>query len=218
MKKLLLLTIVFFMTNLTYANNCDEKKKGYCQLKPMKLVPNVKEFIAARNELSKTPWGGSAMLVNALLMYQINRVEAEKMLILAFHESRIDKVSAKSAKGSIYKGYRWRNSEDYLLNQVKKVPHCIRSLVIGATPKNGYKIDKKNLSFKFRVQTKYVGSIASGSYKVFICSSGTSSCRPVNMKRNEKGIWKASGFSTLAVGCARSIDKPSAESKAANEL
>jgi hypothetical protein len=44
------------------------------------------------------------------------------------------------------------------------------------------------------------GDPETGTFKVFITSSGASSPRPVTVKRNDKGIWKAYEWSTLIVG------------------
>ena len=214
MRYYLLLASLVISAN-AFTADCGKIKQGYCEGKPMALIANASQFLMA-----KTPWNGATLLAHALILYQYNPIEAEKLLVLSLHESRLDKVNASSTKGSIYKGYRWRRTEDYLLGQIKKNPQCLRAMSVGATPKNGYQLDKSKIKLKFRVQTKYVGSIEKGRYTVFICTSGQQTCRAVTLKRNLKGYWKATGFSSLAVGCYRSSASTAQrnEKSAADEL
>jgi len=205
------LSIIAIAACLILLNNplfatCKPPVGGKCETASMPLITSVEAFLKKRSEMAKTPFAGATLLMHAWVLRQYDKTTADKLLVLSLHESRVDKSS-----NGVYKGYKWRNSEDYMVKQINKIPHCARSYVMGATPANSYKIDKQKIQIKFRVQIKHVGSIKSGKYKVFVCTSGAQSCRPVPMKRNSKGIWKAYGLSSIAVGCIKPVVKNSAE-------
>ncbi|VAW81827.1 hypothetical protein MNBD_GAMMA12-1994 [hydrothermal vent metagenome] len=208
MRRLLVICILsslFLVNNLLIAG-CNPSQSGQCETISMPLITSVEAYLKKRAELPKTPFSGATLLMHAWLLRQYDKATADKLLILSLHESRVDK-----SPNGVYKGYKWRNSEDYMVKQIDQRPYCARSYVIGAAPANGYKINKSKIKIKFRVQTRYVGSIKSGKYKVFVCTSGAQSCRPVPMGRNSKGIWKARGLSSIAVGCIKPVTKNSAE-------
>jgi hypothetical protein len=96
-------------------------------------------------------------------------------------------------------------------NLNKSYPYCRTAYPVGATRANKYVFDKSKVSFRFRKQERLVGSIDSGKYKVFACSEGTATCRPMQMVRNDKGFWKVDNFSSISTGCAGPVkDGPSA--------
>jgi len=197
------------ITNNSLFAGCNPSQGGKCETATMPLITSVEDYLKKRSEMAKTPFTGATLLMHAWILRQYDKSTADKLLILALHESRVDQSSS-----GVYKGYKWRNSEDYMVKQIDKIPYCARSYVIGATPQNNYKVDKQKIQLRFRVQTKRVGSVKSGRYKVFVCTSGAQSCRPIPMKRNSKGIWKALGLSSIAVGCI----KPVTTNKAENDL
>ena len=181
--------------------DCLEKQTSSCTDGSGHEVPgSIDEFIALRDKISKDPWGGATMFVYALIVWQKDKALGEKMIVLATAEDRLD-------PGNTYKGYALGRTGVYLMKQAVKAPHCMRSYAVGATPKNGYEIPKGKVVLRFRKQDRFVGSIESGKYKVFVCSSGAASCRPVTLKRNKKDLWKVREFSSLVLGCPRIAPK-----------
>ncbi len=203
------LLICLALINAPSYASCNVKKGGRCETKAMPLITSVETYLKTRAELPKTPFSGATLLIHAWILRQYDKSTADKLLILALHESRVDKSS-----GGVYKGYQWRSSEDYMVKQIDKQPQCARAYALGSKPSNGYKIDKRRIKVGFRVQLRYVGSIKSGKYKVFVCTSGGQSCRPIPMRKNSQGIWKAASLSSIAVGCF----KPASINPAENEL
>jgi hypothetical protein len=164
----------------------------------VKLPASVDEFLALRDKIGKDPWGGASLFLIAWAVRADNPSLGDQMLVLALHEGRL----VKGGKG-IYKGYSWGGGDAYHMNNLNKsYPWCRTAYPVGTTDE-AYAFDKRAVKFRFRKQERLVGSIESGKYKVFACSAGTATCRPMQMLRNEKGFWKVDNFSSLSTGCAK---------------
>jgi hypothetical protein len=158
------------------------------------LPQSVEGFIALRDQVAQRPQGGAAMMVVALLMYAEDEDLGRQCLAIAVDR---DKLS-EGPKG--YEGWQLRASDIWLLHsQIKGKPHIPRSYVKGAIPENGYRLPAPPYVFEFS-DNPHSGDPETGMYKVFVTSSGASSPRPVTVKRNDQGIWKAYEWSTLIVG------------------
>lgn len=161
-------------------------------VKLSRLPASPGEFIQMRNKLSKTPEGGAAMFIAAML----NMGKSEKLglqcITIAIDQSQV-------ASGNVYKGYKPGNGVMYHIRRLgrRKVnfwKYAPKAYLKGATLKNGYKASKP-----YKVVTsrnKYSGKESSGMVKVFVDVAGFRP-RPIKMKRNDKGIWKAYGFSSM---------------------
>ena len=119
------------------------------------------------------------------------------MLVLSIYEDNlVNGTTYKSfalMRADLERLYRVRHPNDYIA----------RSYVAGTSPHTGYflPLDTTNsIVVIFRPQDKLVGSIESGEYKVFIWSTGADTARPIQLKRNAKGLWKVNEFSSLTVG------------------
>ena len=77
----------------------------------------------------------------------------------------------------------------------KKIPN---SYIQGSSPENGYSV-KTPYEFKYK-SNPYSGDAETGPYKIFVFCSGADSPRPITLKKNDKGIWKASSWSSVLVG------------------
>jgi len=164
------------------------------------LPANISEFEALRDKLAATPEGGVLVLIVALKMYNENPAEGNKALIVAVDQGLLSKSDGKDN----YKGYVLGNATISLVkSQLGNYPYVINSYLPGATPENNY--TPGALPHKFELTAnKYSGDAAKGQIKLFIRSSGADSPRPVTLKKNSKGIWKAYEFSSIVVG----IKKP----------
>jgi len=170
---------------------------GY-QTAPQALPQDVDQFLALRERIGDTPEGGAALLAYALMVRARNPAIGAPMTLLALSGDLLMATRYQP----VYQGYKFTSSADYLLQQIDKSPRCMRGFAAGAEPANGYRMDPAAVVLRFRQQERFVPDTASGRAKVFLCNGGTSSCRPLGLKRNSKGIWKVSEFSTLATGCA----------------
>ncbi len=167
---------------------------------PHKLPKNVKEYKALRSKFMKAnsevkkAYGGAALFLYALMVRTYDKSLGNKFLVMALTKDGL-------SKGNHYKGYTWSRSLDYHIKRITKRPQIPRSHVGNSSPKNNYKVNfKKAINIKFRKQTKYVPDPATGKYKVFACTSGAATCRPLALRRNKNGIWKVKSFSSISVG------------------
>jgi hypothetical protein len=167
------------------------------QLDPVKidkLPQTLDEFVALRDKVAKEPQGGAAMMVVALFVYVKDETVGRQCLAVAASRERLE----EGPKG--YKGWQLRASDVWLLHtQIKGKDYVLKSYVEGTSPDNGYELPEPPYVFTFSANP-HSGNPERGTYKVFITSSGASSPRPVTVKRNDKGIWKAHEWSTLIVG------------------
>jgi hypothetical protein len=158
------------------------------------LPHSIEEFLALRDEVAKEPQGGAAMMVVALFTYVEDEMLGRQCLAIAASRERLE----EGPKG--YKGWQLRASDVWLLHtQIKGKDYVLKSYVKGTSPENGYELPAPPYEFTFN-ENPHSGDPGMGTYKVFITSSGASSPRPVTVKRNDEGIWKAYEWSTLIVG------------------
>lgn len=156
------------------------------------LPTSPDEFTNLRDQIAKTPEGGAAMLWMALATYGKNPNLGLQFLTIALDRSNIE-------KGSVYKGYAPARSIMYHINRLgRRDPHPLTyfpfAYVKGGTPQNNYNVSAPyDLTFS---RNKYSGSDSSGNVKVFIKVYGVSP-RPIRMKRNKSGIWKAKELSSM---------------------
>jgi hypothetical protein len=196
---------------LAHANlpDCYDTSSPECDDGPSTSLPSsVDEFIATRDKLARDPWGGATMFLMAWMVRATNPTLGDQMLVLSLAEGQLTKMS----RGGVYKGYGFGRGLSYHMNNLNKsYPYCRTAYAVGATRANKYTFDARSVKVRFRKQTRLVGSIESGKYKVFACSEGTATCRPLTMVRNSKGLWKVDNFSSISTGCAQPVkDGPSA--------
>ncbi len=181
--------------------NCFSIKGKACHtIGPNKLPRSVKEFKRLRSKLMKSSseleraYGGASLFLYALMVRSQNKALGDKMVVMTLDKGEL-------TKGPVYKGYTWRRGgPGYHLDRLAKRPHIAFSHAKKSTRSNEYRINgKRPVSLVFRKQSKYVPKIGSGKYKVFACTSGASTCRPIALRRNSKGIWKVKSFSSISV-------------------
>jgi len=158
------------------------------------LPQSTEEFIVLRDRIAQAPQGGAAMMIVALLVYAEDEDIGWQCLSAAVDRERLE----EGPRG--YRGRRLRASDARLIeSQVGKQPYLPRSYVEGATPENGYRLPAVPYELAFSANP-YSGDPDSGTYKVFSSCSGASSPRPITVRRNERGLWKAYEWSSLLVG------------------
>ena len=154
------------------------------------IPSNIEEFIQLRKQKATSPEGGAAMFCIAMKIYSENKELGEKCFV-----SIADRSELKT--GKTYKGYtlsNWRTIRSASL----RYPLIANTYILGSTPENGYTV---SLPYKYVFTTgKYSGDPATGKIKIFVDCSGADSARPIHMVKNDKGIWKASKWSSLYAG------------------
>jgi hypothetical protein len=157
-----------------------------------KIPQNIDEFIEIRNKFSATPEGGAAIFMLALKVYIDNNNIGHQCIVSSVDLSCLQ-------QGDIYKGFKLNNSDFNLMkSQFSQNPKIPASYIQGAVPENNY---ETKLPFVYEI-TSITGD--NDYFKVFVKCNGADSPRPVHVKKNDKGLWKAINYSSLFVG----IKKP----------
>ncbi len=158
------------------------------------LPQSVEEFVALRDRLARTPEGGAAMMVVALLLYAESEALGGPCLAVAAESSRLQ----EGPNG--HRGWELCSTDLNLIrSQIGQRPYIVRSYLDGATPENGYALRGGSCILHIS-RNAYSGAEESGRCKVFVACSGADSPRPVMLARNDLGIWKAAEWSSLLVG------------------
>lgn len=162
-----------------------------------KIPDTIEDFITMRNEIAVTPEGGAAMFCLAMKIYIDNQELGEKCIIAIADKSELK-------KGDTYKNYTlssWMTVKSASL----RYPLIANSYIIGATPENGYKVE---LPYKYEFKSgTYSGDPKTGKTKIFVKCYGADSARPIHMTKNDKGLWKASKWSSLYAGMKPVVEK-----------
>ncbi len=184
-------------------------KRGGFVYKDIKIdsVPTtVQGFIEMRNRIAQKPMGGAAMFLLALKVYSENPELGNKFLVLTVTKSRL-------GQGSSYKGYDIvRMEKDLIDRQLQKQPYLPNSYIKGATPDNNYQVSLPYI-YRMTYDKSSFSNANSDRIKVYVISSGADRHRPIWVRKNDKGIWKAEEWSSILVGI-----RPAAKDRETDEL
>ncbi len=171
-------------------------------VKIKEAIVTVDKFLEIRDKIATTPEGGAAIFLLALKVYTDDPKLGKQCLVIAVDQDNLQ-------KGDIYKGFELLNPDmDYIKRQIieknRKLPN---SYITGSSPENGYDA-KLPYTFEF-MSNPSSGDAASGTFKIFVKCSGDDSPRSLTLKKNNRGLWKASEWNSLLTG----IKKPVADDK-----
>ncbi|MCW5806140.1 MAG: hypothetical protein KIT31_27495 [Deltaproteobacteria bacterium] len=166
------------------------------------LPRDTDAYLALRDRLATTPWGGAAMFVAGIVLYGEDRALAIRCLTAMIDSALLvdgpDGLQGKQPAPAVLRDLRDRLGEK---------PWIARSYLDGTSHERGYAPPDGPLAVRLREQSRDVGE---SDAKVFVFSSGADSPRPIRLLRNVKGIWKAREWSSLEVG-VRAIPRISEE-------
>jgi hypothetical protein len=153
---------------------------------------SVDEFVRMRDGIAGDPQGGAAAAVVALQLLAENKELGLQCLAAA--------VDASGLEDGGCQGLKLRSSNSRLaVSQILGNPHIPRSYFKGASPENGYELAGPPYQIEFSAN-KYSGDPGSGTYKLFVSCSGAASPRPVTVRKDGAGVWRALEWSSLLVG------------------
>lgn len=155
------------------------------------LPPTLQDFVHLQKGAT-TPERGVALLVVAMLVFEDTPAAAEEMVVAAITDNNL-LITADGTKTLM------PHMKDHLHKRLVLDPNIARSYVEGATPQNGYTLPEGQ-GYTFRFSRNRLSQVSEDEVRVFIATSGQSSPRPVFMKRQPDGIWKAEESSSLFVG------------------
>lgn len=155
---------------------------------------SIEEFVELRNRIGETPEGGAAMMVLALLTYGRDQGLGRQFLTVAADRGRL-----KQGPGG-YKGWELVPMEmSRLKDRILRQPHIPCSYIQGTGAAGGYALPDGPITLEIS-SNPHSGDQASGTFKVFVASTGADSARPITVKLNDKGYWKGHEWSSLTMG------------------
>jgi hypothetical protein len=158
------------------------------------IPTTLEEFIKLRVALSVIPEGAAAMMILALLISSIDEYLGRECLAAASHSENL----WEGSEG--YQGMQLsRGSLEMVQMQVAGKSYLLHSYFKGTRPENGYRLPDPPYHIEFFIN-RYSGDILAGWIKLFVNCSGSSSPRPVLVKQEKSGEWRASEWSSLIVG------------------
>lgn len=168
----------------------------YPHIEVKEIPESLDTFIKLRDDLAKTPEGCAVVMVLALHLYA-QAPESE----LGNHALTIsvDRTRLREQPDG-YQGWGILAIDfQRIQRQLRDSPWTPRSYFLGTDPKHSYRLPVPPYQFEIS-DNPHSGDPESGVYKVFVRSSGAASPRPVTLKRNNRGIWKAVEWSSLLMG------------------
>jgi hypothetical protein len=151
-------------------------------------------FRALRDEIAHWPQGGAAMMVLALLVHVDDETIGRQCLTMA-----VDRGRLQDGEGGHRNLRLARTAQSRIDQQLATQPYLPRAYVRGARPENDYQLPDPAYVIEF-THNPHSGDEASGRIKVFVVCSGAASPRPVTVRRNSRGVWKADEWSSLVMG------------------
>jgi hypothetical protein len=167
------------------------------QLEPISvqaLPTSLDAFRALRDEMAQTPQGGAAMMVVALLVHAGDEALGRQCLTMA-----VDRDRLQEGEGGYQNLRLARSAQSRIDQQLAAQPYLPRAYVRGTRPEDGYQLPDPPYVIEF-AHNPYSGDPASGLVKVFVVCSGAASPRPVTVRCNNQGVWKANEWSSLVMG------------------
>jgi hypothetical protein len=140
-------------------------------------------------------------MTNALESIPEDEELGKQCLTVAVDRERLQ----EGTKG--YKGWELRVRDRRMIeSQTRGKAHVLHSYIQGTSPNGGYVLPAPPYEMAFS-SNPYSGDVDSGKFKIFVDSSGADTPRPVGMRRNNRGVWKALEWSSLLLGVkAPSVD------------
>ena len=148
---------------------------------------NIDDFVTLRNAVAITPDGGAAMFLLALKIYAENPKLGKKCLVVSVHKSLLK-------EGKVYKGYKLADADmDLIKRNIGNNKLIPNSYIVGSKPENNY---KAVLPFEYDMTVNLLGKVKDET-KVSIKCSGADSKRQLMLKKNNRGYWKVSTWSSV---------------------
>lgn len=148
---------------------------------------NIDDFVTLRNAVAVTPDGGAAMFLLALKIYAENPKLGKKCLVVSVHKSLLK-------EGKVYKGYKLADPDmDLIKRNIGNNKLIPNSYVIGSEPQNNYTV---KLPYEYDMTVNLLGKVKDET-KVSVKCSGADSKRQLMLKKNNRGYWKVTKWSSV---------------------
>lgn len=184
MKKLLMIIIVITFSINSFAENTSVTID--------EIPTSLDDFLSLRDEYATTPEGGAVIFILAMMLY----VENEEIGLAAFTIA-LDRDQLSS--GNAYSNFQPGRSWYYFFDQLVGREYLPNVYVDGTDYSNGYQLNDNPYSFTFTDSQ----IISENNVRVYVQTTSGNMPRPINLIRNNRGIWKVSEASSLFVGASR---------------
>ncbi len=152
------------------------------------------EFLTLQASLATTAEGGAAAFLLALILRRADETLGAACLAESVDGSRL-RIGAPGPE-------LVRRDLQRIDEQLRANPGLPAAYFEGATPTNGYALPEMPWTVALTTNP-YSGDADKGLIKLFVACSGADLPRPVTLKRQEDGLWKASEWSSLLMGIRR---------------
>jgi len=155
------------------------------------LPSTVEEFRQWRDSVAGTPEGGAAAFAVALTVFAEDPVLGIQLLTMALDAGQLSSGTEGigGRQPARLRDFKDRNGRN---------PHIARSMFQGTSPEAGYALPPFPLIIKFKDSP---AAPAGDETKIFIYTTGAPSPKPLSLKRNDKGMWKATEWSSFQGNC-----------------
>ncbi len=157
------------------------------------MPTTIDEYLAMRDRVARTPEGGAAAFAIALHCYARDPAVGLPYVTVAIAMDLLDDDPG---------GYKGRRPRRAILQNLKDrlhgKAHIARSYVQGTRFEDGYALPAGDVVVRVKQQRDSLP--AADKAKMFVYSTGADTPRPVSLARNDKGLWKATEWSSLEVG------------------
>ena len=161
------------------------------------LPKSLEELQARIASEARTPRGAAKLWFDAVFVY-----------------THVDKELGAQMITEMSYDKHWQKTQRYLPKTLEESPYVFRSYAAGATPENDYAMDPQSYELTVvRENAKPYGDKPANDYvKIFVSSSGASTPRPMTLRRNARGEYKA-----YEVGAIYTMVREPASEKAKKE-
>lgn len=156
------------------------------------IPDNIEEFVGIRNQLATSPEGGAAIFVLAMILFDRDEQLGTDALTIALDRSNL----REDMNG--YKGFSPGINLSYHIDRFARNTYWGRAYVEGTSPENQYRLPGAPLEVV--TSRNSYSEQPNGDIKIFIKCSAADNPRPISMRVNDKGLWKASECSSMFLG------------------
>ena len=186
--------ILFLILIISFSSYAESKS-----IQINNLPTTMDEFLKLRNKIAKTPMGGAAMFICAMIMYGQDEELGLQAFTVAFDRSQL-------SEDDVYKGFKPAYSWKYYFGQVKKFPFLGYIYIQETNSLNGYIPLKAPYKFSF-TEIRPIKD----EFKLFIKTTSGNMARPLILSKNSSGVWKVKEATSVFVGPSKMPPKKKVE-------
>jgi hypothetical protein len=191
MRKILMVLLTLTMV-LSFVSKNFTNELSYSLPSIPKTFAEFKELRAAH---SKTPEGAAALFVAAMIMYGKNKEDGIKSFTLILDRYYV----WKGGRGPSVRGYSPNRSAMGYIKMIDTRPYLGRVYISGTNYKNAYKLP----AAPYKIEIARIGSRGEGKKVLYIRTTSGNMPRPLGVKVNNRGVWKAYDLSSMFVGVSK---------------